>query len=357
MSIRIKIPLLIAGALLINAAAFMVFLIVYLPGRLLAFMERTTGVAVSAEVFRNNNLIPSIIFLEMIAVLLFAVISAVIAYRYYARPLAGLAENVSDPKTMHAVTKTARRDEIGQLQNSFERLSAQLQEEKINQDRIIAGISHDIKTPLTSIAGYSETLQKKELTKEQSHKYLTAIFSNAQRIEQILEEFDLYVESRMMNTVEKKAYPAAFVAEILLEEYYQEMQSQQIAFHVRNNCPAGTKIFCDLAKIRRVFANLISNAIKHNPETKDFSVSILLAAEKADFIVVVKDNGKGVNEHSLPHIFEPFYTSNADRSRHGLGLSVCRDIVHAHGGSIKAVNLPEGGFEIKFTLPREKNFF
>ena len=141
-----------------------------------------------------------------------------------------------------------------------------------------------------------------------------------------------------------------FLEGMLREEYEDELHSRKIRFVVYNTCPPETTFYCDLLKIRCVFANVISNALKHNKEASDFFIEIELMLSDGTLIVSVRDNGRGVSSHDLPHLFEPFYTSDADRTRHGLGLSICKDIIEAHSGRIEANNRPYGGFEIRFTL-------
>lgn len=349
MSVRTKAPLSVIAILLINFIALVGYVVLFLPERVMLLVEQNTGVRISVQTLLSNRFVHSIIMFEGVVFLILAAASAFLAYVFNAKPLMQLNAMVSSG--LRSIPQTSRKDEVGQLQNSFAALSGELQQEKQNQDRMMAGISHDIKTPLTSIAGYSETLLKKELSEEQIRQYLNVIFMNAQRIEQIVEEFDLYVEGHQPLSLQKKEYDVSFLEEMLREEYEGELQSRNISFVVSNACPAGAKLSCDIARLRRVFANLIHNCLKHNSNAKNFTIGIGFAVSGAQLLISVQDNGRGVDEKDIPYLFDPFYSSDTDRTRHGLGLSICRDIVAAHGGRIEAKNGVEGGLEICIFLP------
>jgi signal transduction histidine kinase len=111
-------------------------------------------------------------------------------------------------------------------------------------------------------------------------------------------------------------------------------------------------------KMQRVLSNLLQNALRHTPAGGQVSVSAQLCAEGECVQVEIADSGEGIAPVDLPHIFEPFYRSEKARVRDGggagLGLTIARGIVEAHGGTIEVVSVPSAGSRFRFTLPRNE---
>ena len=101
---------------------------------------------------------------------------------------------------------------------------------------MIAGISHDVKTPLTSVLGYSESLLKKELPPERVRQYLSVIHSGARSIKATLEEFDGYIEGKLVKSLDRKDVSLSFITRMLMEEYENELRGQGVRFTVDNRC-------------------------------------------------------------------------------------------------------------------------
>ena len=351
MSVRAKALLSAVAILLLNFAALVAYVLLFLPERIVLLVEQATGVRVTIDKLLTNPFFHSVILFESIMFLLIALIYMLLVYVFNVRPVTRLTVMLTHPAGMLPIPRTSRKDELGRLQNSFANISEQLQEEKRNQDRMISGISHDIKTPLTSISGYTETLLNKDLGPEQTRQYLNVIYSNAERIGQIVDEFDLFVEGRQPYALEKREYDATFIRNMLREEYEEELRSRAVGLALPYRCPPGTIVSCDLARMRRVFANLVGNALKHNLEAEGFVIEVAIEVLGQELRFFVRDNGHGVSEEDIPYLFDPFYTLAKDRARHGLGLSICRDIIRAHGGWIEAGNREQGGLEVRFGIP------
>ncbi|MNN48477.1 Sensor protein SphS [compost metagenome] len=137
---------------------------------------------------------------------------------------------------------------------------------------------------------------------------------------------------------------------MLEDEYRIRLAEQGIVFSIRNQCDSRAAVNADLLKLRRVFANIIGNSIRHaGVASLQIYVSFLCSANMLS--ITMSDNGHGINETDLPHMFEPFYTSDQSRRISGLGLSICKQIVEGNGGNISSSNHPEGGLIIRFSLP------
>jgi signal transduction histidine kinase len=244
-----------------------------------------------------------------------------------------------------------RKDEIGQLQNQFVELTQSLETEKQKQNRIIASISHDVKTPLTVIMGYAERILKKDLPREKEKQYLQTIYSKSQSINEIVNEFDEYLSYNLESALSLKEYDISYICNIIKAEYTDELSDIGVALTIINNC-SNMKLSLDLLKFKRVIGNLVGNSVKHiNNNTSIPTISLVVNPKEKAVLFTFRDNGCGILDSELPFIFEPLYTSDKSRKVAGLGLSICKNIVTAHGGTITATNGETAGLQIDILLP------
>lgn len=349
-SLKFRIPAIITLLMLLNLAIVSVYFRYFFADFIAKQIEKFSGRSLPTKFVVQNTIFLKIMTFEVVVLALMIVIFGVLMYLFYSRPLTKLCVSVNQYKKQR-IQRTIRPDEIGRLQNAFADMAAQLEEEKNVQNRMIASISHDIKTPLTSVLGYSESLMKKDVSKERLKQYLLVIYSGAKDIEEIIEEFDGYIEGRLQQGLKFKLVAVSFLEQMLVEEYADELKSSDISFTVSNACSQNASVSIDLARMRRVFANLIVNAVRHNADGVGLRIEIRLVYENGTMAAEVSDNGKGVTDVDFAHLFEPFYTTDKGRTVSGLGLSICRNIIEAHGGEITARSRNEGGLVFRFTLP------
>lgn len=349
MSIKTKIPILITAMLLLNMIFLLLYYNLYFYQAVADKVEKISGVRITRQSVKENRIVWDLVKFEVLTIFILILCIGLIVYLTYSRPLAKLNSYVKDYKNKSIMT-TKRKDEIGQLQNTFAGLAEELSEEKQAQNRIIASISHDIKTPLTSVLGYSENLIKKDLPQDRVKQYLKVIHSKALDIEEIVQDFDLYIEGKLTTQLNKQPCKLSFIKEMLELEYQKELEQQGILFQVNNTIRTDEEINIDLPKVRRVFANLIGNAIKHNPLVKNLKIKITIAKEAGRVEFQVSDNGNGIKEEDLPYIFEPFYTSDKSRTVSGLGLSISKNIIEAHAGNIWVDPCEKEGCCIRFYM-------
>lgn len=342
MSLKVRIPIIVSILLVFNIFILLAYNQYYFLHRIAERLTLFSGKTVDVETLKGNQIISELVFFELIILTAIIVVLSVLLYFLYAKPLIELSKNVKQFGSS-TLPKTQRRDEIGALQNQFSALMEKLNEEKQVQNRMIASISHDIKTPLTSVLGYSESLLKKDLTHDRTLQYLQTIHESALDIENILEEFDSYITGKISPSIDRKRISASYLTKMLEDEYHDD------GIVVKNTCPPDFHANIDLSKIRRVFANLIKNAVKHNKEHPALTIEILLSEVDGKLSVSIKDNGKGVAPEVFPYIFEPFFTTENRESISGLGLAICKDIIENHGGEIIAENA-SNGFCIKFII-------
>ncbi len=335
----------------------------------------------------SKSLLKKLILFEIAVLLILLLFTGFISYQRYVKPIDLLVkgmENYSKGIRVEIpaqIIEPDRKDEIGKLQREFLTLTQSLETEKQKQNQIIASVSHDIKTPLTVLMGYSERLLKNKVPLDKQEKYLQMMYTKAQSINEIINEFDEYLSYNFEGSLTLRAYSVSYVCQFVQAEYAQELADAGIQFSIENRC-TDEKVSLDLLKFKRVIGNLISNSVKHAGAEPAFSLlitpspqSITQAAaqtpSQALFHTVshpvaptaahttarsicfhFSDNGKGVAAEELPFIFDPFYTSDKSRKVAGIGLSICKNIITAHSGTIEAYKGKEGGLELKITLPQ-----
>lgn len=314
----------------------------------ICLLQITRGLQITnASAFETAQELMAVEFFIIFAILL---LSGLVVYVRFARPIVSLQQKMERYRSGIPPEKTSRLDEIGQLQNEFAELTDVIREEKQGQDRMIASISHDIKTPLTSVMGYAERLKKSSLTPEKRETYVDTIYRKAVDIKALIDDFDDYLSYHAQSSLHCQRITAEQLGRILSVDYGDELSERGVAFRLQIGCPE-VQLLLDSAKIRRVFGNLIDNSLKHSAEVPP-SIAITAEEKNGSVVFSVDDNGTGVaGQEELKKIFEPFYTSDRSRTFAGLGLSICREIVEAHGGSIWAEASPLGGLRVKIRLP------
>ena len=217
----------------------------------------------------------------------------------------------------------------------------------------VANVSHELKTPLCSIKGYSETILDRELDKEQIAKFAQVINDEANRMDRIvadllqLSRFD-YKKS-VWNKVKLNIDDLA--KQVVENMQYVAKEKQHNLKCVVNMIPG--PVFVDKDGIQQVMINILSNSIKYTPDGGEITVYIGAAGGKAYLKFV--DNGMGIPEKDLKRIFERFYRVDKARSRQmggtGLGLSIVKEIVEAHEGTIEIKSEVGIGTEVIVTIP------
>jgi len=256
-------------------------------------------------------------------------------------------------------------DEFAAVCADFNEMAAQLwamvtQQQKDEQNRreLIAGISHDLRTPLTSIKAYIEGLEKGvAATPEMQQKYLSTIKEKAAEQEYLIHQLLLF--SKLDIGEFPFNYEHANIGEALQEtrdglvdEYREKGLTVIIAGNVES---AICKI--DIVQFRNVIYNILNNSVKY--KDKEQAQSIMTCRDEGAHVgISISDNGPGVPEAQLDKLFEVFYRGDASRrdtgSGSGLGLAIAAKIVERFGGTIRAENVVSGGLCIVFTLPIEK---
>jgi two-component system phosphate regulon sensor histidine kinase PhoR len=224
--------------------------------------------------------------------------------------------------------------------------------ETIRRD-FVANVSHELKTPLTSISGYAETLLSLPPDPEMARVFLGTILGNAKRMQRLVDDLlDLSrIESGHWQPVRTEVDVAAAAREAWTE-VASRPASQAMEFRVEVE-PGAEKLCADLDAIRQVLTNLMENSLRHTPVGG--TIDCVARREGNGVAVAVRDNGAGISREHLPRIFERFYRADASRSREeggtGLGLSIVKHLVEAHGGRVSAESQRSRGTTVTCWFP------
>jgi signal transduction histidine kinase len=251
-------------------------------------------------------------------------------------------------------------DEFAELAACFEKMRIRLKDTLRMRDiaeterrAMMAYITHDLQTPITSIIGYSEgILDGVAATPEKLREYVGVIVKKARSLESLA--CDLALLSRIENAElpldRREEDIGAFVSEIASEFAYAEP-----GFRLETHLEPGLTVMMDREKMARVLINLLQNSVKYKkPEQPSAEVSVSLKRQNGDALLTVSDNGIGADLGELGRLFDKFYRADTSRglqSGSGLGLAIARGLVHQHGGKIWIISNQGGGLSVNITLP------
>ncbi len=241
--------------------------------------------------------------------------------------------------------KAGGRDEIASLTRSFEKMRRQLKENSAQRSRFLMAVSHDLRTPLTSIWGYIEAISD-GLAKspELLLKYIDIIYSKSKILEErIMQLLDF---SKMETGEWRQRFEPIDLHDFLTRiahGYREDAAVYGREFTSSIALEKGATVMGDEKLLSRAFDNLFTNAIRYTGE-KDI-ISLRAYREEEYVIINLENTGPSVSDEEIEHIFEPFYrgTNSRNEPGTGLGLSIVRSILNSHGWEITASSFPEKG--------------
>jgi two-component system sensor histidine kinase CpxA len=293
-----------------------------------------------------------------IAILFELLSSAALSYfiaRYLSRPISEL-RRVSSQLALGDLnarvgSKFARRkDEAAELVREFDQMAERLSGLIETQHRLIADISHEIKSPLARLS------MALGLARRSAEHYAPLQFDRMQsevdRISLLATELLLLERIDSEDAMRVGAVEiAALTAEIIADACYESSRAQE-DFVV--SCPADLVIAGDANLLRRLIENLVRNAIFYTQPGTEIAIGVSRKGEDR-VLIEIRDRGPGVPQASLPHLFEPFYRVDEARGRKtggtGIGLAICERVVHLHHGTISAANATPHGLIVLVDLP------
>jgi len=270
--------------------------------------------------------------------LLVALLIGIFLARTLTRPLQALTQAAQriERGDLEQQVKVASKDEIGELATAFNRMSQEVA--RVNQMRrdMTADIAHDLRTPLTVIAGYVESMQEGIL--QPTPERLSLIYNEIEQLQNLVHDLQMLSQ---VDAGELSLNPQPIDLKILLERaaapfaHRAEKQGVNLAVELDDHLP---ELRVDEARMMQVFGNLLINALRYTPEGGKIALSA--HRQNGKVVLSVQDTGTGIAPEELPYIFDRFH--RADKSRHaeqgetGLGLAIVKALVEAQGGTVRA---------------------
>lgn len=252
--------------------------------------------------------------------------------------------------------------EVEELYNNYEqmrlRLKENAEEEQQNEKKskeLVSNISHDLKTPITSIKGYVEGIMDGVAdTPEKMDKYIKTIYNKANDMDKLINELTTY------SGIDSNKIPYHFHV-INISDYFSDcveevgldLESKNIRLNYTNLVPTDTAIVADPEQLKKVINNIISNSVKYMGHDNGV-IDIRILDEGESVKIEIEDNGKGIAAKDIGNIFERFYRSDASRNSmqggSGIGLSIVKKIIEDHGGYVWATSKEGEGTCMHFVI-------
>ncbi|MCR4807223.1 MAG: HAMP domain-containing histidine kinase [Lachnospiraceae bacterium] len=299
-----------------------------------------------------------------LAVMIVIVTGTVIVYYKLIRPLNRMEEAIKQMSEgdLDTPIEPAGEDKVGRMMGSLEDIRkrfAEILADKARSEKeereVISNISHDLRTPITSIKGYVEGIMDGVAdTPEKINRYIKTIYNKANEMDHLINELTLY------SRLDTNSIPYNYHM-LNVREYFDdgaldiglELESKGIELVYKNEVEPDVVIIADPEQLRRAVNNVIGNSIKYM-ERADGVITITITDIGDSVKVELSDNGKGIDIKDLPNIFDRFYRSDVSRNSSkmgsGIGLSIVKKIIEDHGGYIWATSGEGKGATINFTI-------
>ncbi|MDO8749641.1 MAG: ATP-binding protein, partial [Dehalococcoidia bacterium] len=243
------------------------------------------------------------------------------------------------------------RDEVGQLAGTFNTMADSLQKAEHQRRNLVADVAHELRTPLSNIQGYLEAVKDGLLQPDSAT--IETIYQQVLHLSHLVEDLRLLAlaEAGALHlNREPDSLEDVLQRSVAAVRPRAEARGIAVSLTVPPEFPI---VEIDRTRIAQVIGNLLENAIQHTPESGEVRVVAEVIGPTAR--VTVADTGEGIPPEDLPYVFERFYRVDASRSRAtggvGLGLTIARKLVEAHGGAIRAESTPGKGSRFIFELP------
>ncbi len=253
--------------------------------------------------------------------------------------------------------KLKKNNEIGELAASLSFMSKEFMQLEEDQKKFIANISHDFRSPLTSIKGYAEAMIDDTIPVEFHTKYLNIILTESERLNKLTRNLlTLNTWNSKGNHLDLINFDLNKVIKDTIATFEGLCNKKHLFIDLIFESPS-YNVYADMGKIQQVIYNLIDNAIKFSPNDSKLTIHVSDKYEKV--FVSIKDRGIGIPKESLSKIWERFYKSDLSRGKDktgtGLGLSIVKEIITNHNENINVISTEGIGTEFIFTLQKAKN--
>lgn len=286
------------------------------------------------------------------------VMVSVLAYlsKTIIRPITKLNETAREYAKGNFETRTGvnRKDEIGELSDSLEYMASELSKLDEYRKNFIANVSHDFRSPLTSIKGYLEAMLDGTIPPEKYSRYLNIVLNESKRLTKLTTSL---LELNDLDTYGPILKRQNFDVVDVIRETRNTLEgvSEKKKIDLQIKCPAeDTIVYADKMKIGQVIHNLLDNAIKFSPDKGKITVTVY--DKNGKVFVSVKDQGPGIEKDKQQRVWDRFYKTDSSRGKDkqgtGLGLAITKEIIKAHGENINLISTEGAGSEFVFSLTR-----
>ena len=305
---------------------------------------------------RQLDLQISLVALVAFSALMVILIVMLFSSKYYIRSiLVPIAEITEKAKRIAGGTygiqiEAKYDDEVGELVDTINEMSNQINQNEKMQTEFISSLSHELRTPLTAITGWSETLLASDQLDKETRRGMRIILREARRLTEMVVElldFTKLQDGRMTLNIEQADLRAEF--EDIVYMYGSRLAQDGVQLNYIDNDEYIPEIPCDPKRMRQVFLNILDNAAKHGHDGKRIDASV---HEEEGYVVVrIRDYGPGIPEDEIPLVKKKFYKGSSKARGSGIGLAVCDEIVAMHDGTLTLENASGGGTLVTVRLP------
>ncbi len=321
-------------------------------GKLCGFVFVITGIENEAALY---NSVRRTVVTASVWILLAAVVAVYIITERIIHPLKSMkkaAKSFADGDFSARVTVYGQ-DEIAELGEAFNNMAESLDNFEKMRNSFLASVSHDLRTPMTTISGFIDGITSGAIPEEKHEYYLGVISSEVHRLSRLVS--DLLDISRLESGERKfnfESFDIAEVARIILISFEQKIEEKKLDIIFESD-DDNMLVYADRDAIHQVLYNLCHNAIKFSKQGGKLAISITRAKDRR-IRISVYDEGESIAREELPLVFDRFYKTDKsrglDKNGIGLGLYICKTIIDAHGEGIHAESPSDNGAEFWFTL-------
>ncbi|WP_202077619.1 sensor histidine kinase [Caldalkalibacillus salinus] len=276
--------------------------------------------------------------------------------RYVVKPLEAMSEatrKIAEGNMDFQLPRTTVV-EVNEVGTALHELSEEIQKSIKRQSQLeherrfyIGAIAHDLRTPLFALRGFLSRLEQGlARSPEKAERYLTICRQKAEHLERLVSDLSSYVKSDILEqTIQKQSVPFSMLMREIIDGYRPLAAAKDVEI-VANDPDDPCRVKADEHMLERAIENLMDNALRYTPSGGRIEITWERKSDCVQF--TLSDSGPGIPSKVLPHIFDPFYREDTSRNSEsggssGLGLTIAKRIVKAHGGNLTAVNRPSGG--------------
>lgn len=304
---------------------------------------------------QNRNEILNIVYITFIIVFLLSTVILVVFQLVVFNPLKAITEATKQyaAGNLHYTLKVVSNDEIGYLAATLNYMSDEISKTEDYQRSFITNISHDFRSPLTSIKGYLGAMLDGTIPPELYKNYISRVLGETERLTKLTNGILTLNSMDAKNRLTRTNFHIDEVIKNIAESFEVQCNSKNITFELtfQEDIP---EVFAEQSKIEQVLYNLIDNAIKFSNDNSKIFISVY---SKHDSVFIsVKDTGIGISKKDIGKIFDRFYKSDTSRGKDkkgtGLGLAIAKEIIQAHGENIDVISTEGAGTEFIFSLSK-----